>query len=158
MTAIDVRLLRDVHQICRIPLDRGGGVRACDLCDPYAVILLVDGTLAVVEVVEKGEGAMEEGGGEEEATLQLTWPDIKEVGKEVRENNLHIYLSPRCNVLQTTQNVSMYYTSCSLFCTFSYLLLQVALYTVVFYKTAKLFSPTNVCSFCHFSFESRVQR
>ena len=92
MTAIDVRLLRDVHQICRIPLDRGGGVRACDLCDPYAVILLVDGTLAVVEVVEKGEGAMEEGGGEEEATLQLTWPDIKEVGKEVRENNLHTYL------------------------------------------------------------------
>lgn len=76
MTATDVRLLRDVHQICQIPLDRGGGVRACDLCDPFAVILLVDGTVAVVEVVEKGGGV----DGEEEATLQLTWPDIKKVG------------------------------------------------------------------------------
>ena len=79
MTATDVRLLKDVHQICRIPLDRGGGVRACDLCDPYAVILLVDGTVAVVEVVEKGGGGDGEEG-EEEATLQLTWPDIKKVG------------------------------------------------------------------------------
>ena len=81
VTATDVRLLRDIHQICRIPLDRGGGVRACDLCDPYAVILLVDGTVAVVELVEKtgggGEGS-EEGEGET-ATLQLSWPDIKEV-------------------------------------------------------------------------------
>ena len=84
MTATDVRLLRDVHQICRIPLDMGGGVRACDLCDPYAVILLVDGSVALVQLVERGE---EEGEGGEEregeweredsATLRLTWPDIK---------------------------------------------------------------------------------
>ena len=50
----------------------GGGVRACDLCDPYAVILLVDGSVALLQLVEEGNG--EEGG---EAKLQLTWPDIK---------------------------------------------------------------------------------
>ena len=78
VTATDVRLLRDVHQIYQIPLDRGGGIRACDLCDPYAVILLVDGSVAMVELVEKGEEG--EGGDTEEAvTLQLTWPGIKEV-------------------------------------------------------------------------------
>ena len=62
----------------------GGGVRACDLCDPYAVILLVDGSVALLQLVEKdeeegagrGEG---EGEGEEkeEAMLQLSWPEIK---------------------------------------------------------------------------------
>ena len=74
VTVTDVRLLRDVHQICRVPLDMGGGVRACDLCDPYAVILLVDGSVALLQLIE-GEG---EGEGEEEtAFLQLSWPDIK---------------------------------------------------------------------------------
>ena len=64
----------------------GGGVRACALCDPYAVILLVDGAVALLELVEEreGEDMMDEGegGGEEEkdAKLQLIWPEIKVIG------------------------------------------------------------------------------
>ena len=69
VTATDIRLLHDVNQICRIPLDMGGGVRACDLCDPYVIILLVDGSVALVQLLEGEE--------REEATLQLSWPDIK---------------------------------------------------------------------------------
>ena len=93
-----MRLLRDIHQICRIPLDMGGGVRACSLCDPYAVVLLVDGSVVLVRLVERergregeverergreGEVERERGregeGGEGEGTgiLQLSWPDIK---------------------------------------------------------------------------------
>ena len=73
VTATDVRLLRDIHQICRIPLDMGGGVRACNLCDPYAVILLVDGSVALLQLVE----SLERDKREETASLELTWPDIK---------------------------------------------------------------------------------
>ena len=51
-----MRLLRDIHQICRIPLDMGGGVRACSLCDPYAVVLLVDGSVVLVRLVERERG------------------------------------------------------------------------------------------------------
>ena len=78
MTATDIRLLRDINQICRIPLDMGGGVRACDLCDPYAVVLLVDGSVVLVQLVEGSEEDEEKEGEEgETAKLQLTWPDIK---------------------------------------------------------------------------------
>ena len=56
----------------------GGGVRACDLCDPYAVVLLVDGSVVLVQLVEGTEEDEEkEGEGGETAKLQLTWPDIK---------------------------------------------------------------------------------
>ena len=56
----------------------GGGVRACDLCDPYAVVLLVDGSVVLVQLVEGSEkDEKEEGEGGETAKLQLTWPDIK---------------------------------------------------------------------------------
>ena len=77
MTATDIRLLRDINQICRIPLDMGGGVRACDLCDPYAVVLLVDGSVVLVQLVEGSEEDEMEGEGGETAKLQLSWPDIK---------------------------------------------------------------------------------
>lgn len=76
MTATDIRLLKDIHQICRIPLDMGGGIRACDLCDPYAVVLLTDGSVVLVQLVEGGSEG-EDQGGDGEAKLQLSWPDLK---------------------------------------------------------------------------------
>ena len=42
--------------MCRLPLDMGGGVRSCDLVDPYAVVLLVDGTVVLLDLCEGGEG------------------------------------------------------------------------------------------------------
>ena len=62
MTSTDVRLLKDTTQLCRIALDMGGGVRACDITNPYLVVLLNDGTVAQLRL--QGEG------------LQLTWPDL----------------------------------------------------------------------------------
>ena len=76
MTATDIRLLKDIHQICRIPLDMGGGIRACDLCDPYAVVLLTDGSVVLVQLVEGGS-EREDLGGDGEAKLQLSWPDLQ---------------------------------------------------------------------------------
>ena len=69
-----------------------GGVRACTLCDPYAVILFVDGAVALLELqrskemgaMEEGEGRREQGRereeeeeGEESVELKLIWPEIK---------------------------------------------------------------------------------
>lgn len=83
VTATDVRLLQDTTQLCRILLDMGGGVRACDLCDPYIVVLLADGSVALLQLVEnelEEEEGREEGEGEEgkqEAQLHLSWPEVK---------------------------------------------------------------------------------
>lgn len=60
----------------------GGKVTSCDLADPYTVILLADGTVAMLELCERG-GWEEEGErmGEEvevgEKRLKLSWPDLK---------------------------------------------------------------------------------
>ena len=86
--------------MCRLPLDMGGGVRSCDLVDPYAVVLLVDGTVVLLELCEggkRGEGEGEGEGEEEEeeggARLQQTWPEIV----KVRES---LYVSsPVCRIL-----------------------------------------------------------
>lgn len=58
-----------VNQVCRIPLDMGGGVRSCDLADPFAIVLLVDGTVAILRLREG-----------EEPTLEISWPDPVKVG------------------------------------------------------------------------------
>ena len=58
----------------------GGGVKSCDLADPYTVILLADGTVALLELCEERGGEMAEGGEEVEGRLKLTWPDLKKVG------------------------------------------------------------------------------
>lgn len=73
-----------VNQLYRLPLDMGGGVKSCDLTDPFAVVLLADGTVALLELCEGEEE--EEGGG---ATLQLTWPDVVKVRSKVESLNLH---------------------------------------------------------------------
>lgn len=54
----------------------GGGIRACDLCDPYAVVLLTDGSVVLVQLVEGGSDG-EDQGGDGEAKLQLSWPDLQ---------------------------------------------------------------------------------
>lgn len=61
-----------VRQLCRVPLDMGGGVRSCDLADPYTAVLLADGTVALVELCE---GEKEDS----DATLTQTWPEIAKV-------------------------------------------------------------------------------
>ena len=62
-----------VKKLNYVAMDVGGGVKMCDACDPYAVVLLVDGTLGLLELKERQEG--EEC--EEEAYLKLHWPDIE---------------------------------------------------------------------------------
>ena len=62
-----------VKQLCRLALDMGGGVRSCDLTGRLAVVLLVSGSLALVELVEGG------GGEEGEASFSIAWPDIDKV-------------------------------------------------------------------------------
>lgn len=56
----------------RVALDMGGGVRSCDITDPYAVILLADGTVGLVEVQENMNS---------DPTLQLFWPEIPQGSK-----------------------------------------------------------------------------
>ncbi len=46
-------------------LDMGGGVRSCDVTEPYVVILLVDGTMALLQLQE-----------EPTPNLKLSWPDL----------------------------------------------------------------------------------
>ena len=62
-----MRLLGDTTQLCRIALDMGGGVRSCDITDPYIVVLLNDGT--VVQLCLKGE------------ELSLSWPELAKGSK-----------------------------------------------------------------------------
>ena len=52
----------------------------CDVCDPYTVVLLVDGRLGLLELKEQQEDD------EEEAYLELQWPDIEKV---MFRNNHH---------------------------------------------------------------------
>ena len=70
VTGADVRLLCGTKLLCRIALDMEGGVRSCDVTNYFAVILLVSGTVALLDLEEEGEG---EGGG---ASLKLSWPDL----------------------------------------------------------------------------------
>ena len=70
VTGADVRLLSDTKLLCRIPLDMEGGVRSCDVTDSYAVVLLVSGTVALLELQQSG------GKSADEATLNLSWPEL----------------------------------------------------------------------------------
>ena len=72
VTGADVRLLSGIKLLCRIALDMEGGVRSCDVTDRFAVILLVSGTVALLELHEQ-EGV--------EATLKLSWPDLAKGSK-----------------------------------------------------------------------------
>ena len=67
-----MRLLRSSELLARVALDMGGGVRSCDITDPYAVILLADGTVGLVEVQDSVNS---------DPSLQLTWPEIPKGSK-----------------------------------------------------------------------------
>ena len=54
----------------------------CDVCDPYTVVLLVDGRLGLLELKEQQEDD------EEEAYLELQWPDIE----KVQSHHAHNYV------------------------------------------------------------------
>ena len=65
-----MRLLSDTKLLCRIPLDMEGGVRSCDVTDSYAVVLLVSGTVALLELQQSNEKS------DDEAKLNLSWPEL----------------------------------------------------------------------------------
>ena len=74
MTCTDVRLLKGINQLCRVALDMGGGIRSCDITDPYVMVLLMDGTMARLQLVEEGVGSTK-------PKLQLTWPEVAKGSK-----------------------------------------------------------------------------
>ena len=80
VTGADVRLLSGTKLLCRIPLDMEGGVRSCDVTDTYAVVLLVSGTVALLELQKET--------GEEDTSLKLSWPDL---GKGSKVNLISTY-------------------------------------------------------------------
>ena len=65
-----MRLLSDTKLLCRIPLDMEGGVRSCDVTDSFAVVLLVSGTVALLELQQSN------GKSDDEAKLNLSWPEL----------------------------------------------------------------------------------
>lgn len=71
VTSTDVRLLKGTKQLHRVALDMGGGVRSCDITDLYIVVLLTDGTVAQLHLLETGDTP----------TLQLTWPELSKGSK-----------------------------------------------------------------------------
>ena len=73
MTCTDVRLLRGVSQLCRLPLDMGGGVRSCAITDPHIIVLLVDGSVALLELQEETA--------DNSAQLELKWPELAKGSK-----------------------------------------------------------------------------
>ena len=73
-----MRLLSGTELLCRIALDMEGGVRSCDVTDSYAVVLLVSGTVALLELQEE----------EDKASLKLSWPEL---GKGSKVNLLSTY-------------------------------------------------------------------
>ena len=75
-----MRLLSGTKLLSHIPLDMEGGVRSCDVTNSYAVILLVSGTIALLE--------LQEGVYEDDATLKLSWPEL---GKGSKVNLISTY-------------------------------------------------------------------
>jgi len=71
VTSTDVRVLKCTDQLCRVALDMGGGVRSCGVTDRYVVVLLTDGTVAQLQLLELGSRAM----------LRLTWPELAKGAK-----------------------------------------------------------------------------
>ena len=60
----------------------GGGIRSCDICDPYITILLNNGTVGVLELTAQGEQSQQESA---PVTLKLSWPEIEMVCKVVSQ-------------------------------------------------------------------------
>lgn len=71
VTTTDVRLLKGTNQLCRVPLDMGGGVKSCDITGSYIIVLLMDGTVGLLWLQEEGE----------KPSLQLTWPELAKGSK-----------------------------------------------------------------------------
>ena len=103
VTTTELRLLRGSRLLSREALDMGGGVRSCDITDPYAIILLADGTVGLVEVQENDDS---------EPTLQLSWPDIPQGSKVTLisaykdTSGLFVTISHDNNVLPSKQEVT----------------------------------------------------
>lgn len=78
-----------VKQLYYGALDMGGGVRSCDLCDPYIAVLLNNGTVGVLELKEKDGTGQKEAGS---VTLELSWPEIEMVWNGVCYVKLHFLI------------------------------------------------------------------
>ena len=72
VTITDIRLLKGTNQLCRVPLDMGGGIKLCDITGPYIIVLLLDGTVGLLWLQEV-EG--------ENPSLKLSWPELAKGSK-----------------------------------------------------------------------------
>ena len=55
--------------MCYVALDMGGGIKSCDVCDPYVIVLLGEGMVAFLELREN----------KDRVSLNLAWPNLRKV-------------------------------------------------------------------------------
>ena len=60
-----------MNQLCRVPLDMGGGIKSCDITGNCIIVLLVDGTVGLLWLQDDGE----------KPSLQLSWPELAKGSK-----------------------------------------------------------------------------
>lgn len=58
-----------MKQLCYVALDMGGGVKSCDICFPYIIVLLANGTVGLL-TLNDSNGSI---------SLDLNWPNILKV-------------------------------------------------------------------------------
>ena len=58
-------LLLLVKQLCYVALDMGGGVKCVDVCSPYVIVLLMEGEIGLLKLVDE--------------SLVLSWPSLGNV-------------------------------------------------------------------------------
>ncbi|XP_048576873.1 cleavage and polyadenylation specificity factor subunit 1 isoform X2 [Nematostella vectensis] len=57
VTPLGVRLLEGVNQLQHIPMDSGlSNIVWCSVCDPYAVLLMADGSVILIEFIKSASG------------------------------------------------------------------------------------------------------
>lgn len=61
-----------VTQCCYVPLDMRGGVKSCDLCGEYVIVLLQEGVIGLLQLKKQTKP-------NEPPDLQLSWPNLSQV-------------------------------------------------------------------------------
>lgn len=54
-----------MKQLCYVALDMGGGVKCVDICSPYVIVLLMEGEIGLLKLVDE--------------SLVLSWPSLGSV-------------------------------------------------------------------------------
>ncbi|XP_019849049.1 PREDICTED: cleavage and polyadenylation specificity factor subunit 1-like [Amphimedon queenslandica] len=73
-TRTDIRLLKGIKQLCYVALDMGGGVKCVDVCSPYVIVLLMEGEIGLLKLVDE--------------SLVLSWPSL---GNNTPVNHISAY-------------------------------------------------------------------